>query len=1664
MANAPYGPLPPPAAPTRDAVVSPFGFGQAKAPPTPSLTPAADRLRAFYAPLFAPPKPGVDVQQEATQAAQKISPSPFLQNLGKSLTQGATALGGAADQFVAKQAQNVKDFVAGKLRVTPDDVVKGLGSTALGAIKTTGSLAQGFNQGILRIGKSGAEAVLPGYKQAVMPKVVAQDLNEQAAQDQITKMSKSDPNSEYKAVPDPVNPNLFHIVSQPKSDLLNSLTGSPTLESYQDAFHAIDLWSKTKGATDHEAKTAAGFGVLGMMFADNPLIGPEGEAAKGIALSTKGIDALTKASTEDAAKTILQKEAPHLSEDLVNFLAPAYQGAKTPEEVKNITAMANRAAEQAAMKTGPQREIAPLAEDRIGEPNKMVGDNAVDNAAKDFTYEPTHEESFAQMADTAARPTETKIPEEVKAEAHVVPEDLKPLASEAKTYRSVEEFAASLSPEQTQAIHSAAGHETGNFADLADKGMKYTYKPTDEPITVYRGMPEGKTNLRHGDYVTLNKAEAKNYGPSVQQFTVPGNQLRVASKTSVPKSLIFYSDKPSTAVTDFYHAATQAEKVPLEAPKASTHQFSPNLVRALGAEKDPYRVLQIVQKEFPHLQGSMLDRVAERFTQLKNTQTIDSMLQAAKNLDERFAHESTPRVMLPRDGGEAIKETVPKPLRGLMTQDQKFTYVDALRRKFGAKVDDEGGRAAVTAEREYNRIWDAINQGTIEKHEELKLQHALITDAISQDPAAPLLKRYYAFGRSPSDSAYNLHEIHLRAVDRASKGRLSGVPVPETHATRLDTAIEEMGFHDFEHAQTALERLAELRTQAQEVKAEIKKLDPLVKEAKLLQTVLDDVAVIPQQHVSAIDKLAKPDLVRDTYKDISGANAGNRDLWRNFREFFGSKYEDAKKAILDPFDDAKGKFIDDIGTLSKDLKENVTNKYDIKRGSKESGLIQQFGEGKISKDEIVQQVGREKADQIEEAAAWFHHQYDSLIDSLNETRRRIYPNSPNKLIAKRKDYFRHFQEVGQDFQSALREFFETPSGIDPNLAGLSEFTQAKSRFLPFAQERKGDKTVVDAVGGFLDYAPMWSYAQNIDPQIQSFRYLRRKIAESAPRAGEDMKLPNGKTFKHKGVENFLGFLDDFQRDLTGNTNPMDRWIQKRIPGGRKTIRAGRFLNSRMKANTVSTLSSAIAQATAIPAVIADTKLNAIKGMQRTLAGFFAKNEPMEASTFLKERYASRLHEDFPVSFKDKPITAASDEAKKGVNLVIGAIEEASTRMAWNSYYEKGLAKRVAEPIRYADEQTRLMAGGRGIGEVPLDQKALVTGFVAPFTLEVMNSWHWYADKVKAKEFWSTLVPFFAANYLFNEAMQDVRGSRVTYDPVNALIQGSQMLAHEWEAGNPLRGLLLAAGRQAGEVIQNVPAGQTFAAVIPDAAVQSVTGGIKKDELFGGQVTSRFGTPLIISNLLDPSQAFTRIFLPTGGRQVEKTFEAIKTLATGAAEDSKGHATYSVTPTPVNILQALAFGSGATPEAQKYFLQRNDLFTLKNRASAEGVQAAAQAEKEWAKIKDIKTKKGGDAAAAELQKTIKDNPALATKIVSIADDEAAGLNGNERLIKQFGVKDGSRAKYISDQLKKMKTGDEKAAYVKELASKKLLPAEVVDQITALISAPGNKKSFLGVPGL
>ncbi len=652
-----------------------------------------------------------------------------------------------------------------------------------------------------------------------------------------------------------------------------------------------------------------------------------------------------------------------------------------------------------------------------------------------------------------------------------------------------------------------------------------------------------------------------------------------------------------------------------------------------------------------------------------------------------------------------------------------------------------------------------------------------------------------------------------------------------------------------------------------------------------------------KQAAQTLGKLA------DELQDVSGWMAYTYDVHRVFKEVFGKHYGKARTLLLAPFDRAKGAFIDDQRKWLNDLWRVIVKKYGIKAGSKESADLQRYGEGKMTPEALEAKYGKAKADKIKLADTWFRQAYGQLLDEVNKVRKEIYPNDPTKIIIPRENYYRHFQELAEGV-SGLLNIFDTPANISSSMALQSEYTKPNSRWLPFARHRKTDRTKYDAVGGFMNYLKYWAHATHIDPHIPAFRALARELVAQT----EDTK-------NEGSLNTFIKFLDNFANDLAGKTNPADRFWQELI--GRRMFRAITWVNNRIKANVVlGNISASLSQIAGVPIGIARTgPINATRGFGRSVAGILFGNEPMIKSNFIKERYFDD-YSKFDHGILKYP--------KRFAMWMMTVLDEVGTKYIWNCFYEQGLREGVSDPVAYADGLTRSVVAGRGIGEVPLVQKSKLVQLFAPFQLEAANYWHVVKDILHDRAF-GQLISLAVLDWLFNRSMELIGRQPILYDPIQATIDAVKELFDDDDKDKWYQKVSRAVGREAGEVLANLPLGDAIMGLYPEHGYKAI--GLPSRRQVFGKHAPRYGGGLpagLIGALFRSDKWYDpvlKIVPPFGGNQIRKTVEGVTVWNRGRDKDAKGRTKWRVEQTPKTLLQSILFGKYGTDAAQKFLDKR-----------------------------------------------------------------------------------------------------------------------------------------------
>ena len=761
-------------------------------------------------------------------------------------------------------------------------------------------------------------------------------------------------------------------------------------------------------------------------------------------------------------------------------------------------------------------------------------------------------------------------------------------------------------------------------------------------------------------------------------------------------------------------------------------------------------------------------------------------------------------------------------------------------------------------------------------------------------------------------------------------------------------------------------------SRSEEEKTAIKKaLDILLQkkianegEKTLIKDMDEAYKMFDTNHFYALTKEVAED-IKDNGKTVFSYK--QKDFFRNMREVFGKHYGIVKE-MIDDFNQSKGDMARSINERLADLYTTVVNGLEIKKGSKESAAVMWYGEGEKTPDlknandikllkkmgikdftnldpnikvkydgaRLENDFGHETAERIKKADKYFRKIYDEYIDALNAEIKRIYPYNADKLIKKRKNYYRHFSEITNSYASFL-DILRKNASIDPKLAGISPYTEPKSKWASIAQERKGNATKEDAVGGFLDYIPQAEYKLNIDRHISVIRMLANDLAE--------LKDGNG------DANNFIKYLNDFANDLAGKTTSnLDRFIID--AGGRKIVKGLSWVNNRVKANKVlGNMASAAKQVLnqANGFLVLDNPKNMLKGYADWFKGKINNDEKIlnryKESNFLTERFI----DDAFSKFEKRSLQSIC------ANL-LGITDEMGVRIIWNAAYDEALelnktGKENINPAQYADDAARNACGGRGIGEVPLIYKSQAAKLILPFQLEVQNNWKVIYDyfanrgisgeRIKpekdVKKKIAKAITFLIASWGLNWITESLTGSKGGMDIIGDIADGFRQGFEEKESDKMWGKLLRGAKRVTQNVAADVADNRLFSWIY--AAILEGFDEDYNDKLFNGNFYSngvnlpalqsimKIGKKMNEGDFVGAgAEAVTSFVTPYGGAQIDKTIRGLGDFARGGKykndiykkiskslsddkdyEGTDGEKKYDIKRNPVTFAKSAVFG-------------------------------------------------------------------------------------------------------------------------------------------------------------
>ena len=191
------------------------------------------------------------------------------------------------------------------------------------------------------------------------------------------------------------------------------------------------------------------------------------------------------------------------------------------------------------------------------------------------------------------------------------------------------------------------------------------------------------------------------------------------------------------------------------------------------------------------------------------------------------------------------------------------------------------------------------------------------------------------------------------------------------------------------------------------------------------------------------------------------------------------------------------------------------------------------------------------------------------------------------------------------------------------------------------------------------------------------------------------------------------------------------------------------------------------------------------------------------------------------------------------------------------------------------------------------------------------------------------------------------------------------------------------------------------------------------------VPDKFGNERSLGEKVSDIGKSTIGLIPAGS-QIKKTFEGTKSVIQEGSYDKGGRLQFKQGTSLGEKAQSVVFGKYASQEAKDYFA---------------GITVA---QKELERLNKLLP---GEANAI-MKEYKKKEPSLYRQVKRLKEDEKLGITDKDKKIRAMGVENQQRAKYILSRANKLKTREEKNAYISELRKKKIITDEVMKQLRKL----------------
>lgn len=606
----------------------------------------------------------------------------------------------------------------------------------------------------------------------------------------------------------------------------------------------------------------------------------------------------------------------------------------------------------------------------------------------------------------------------------------------------------------------------------------------------------------------------------------------------------------------------------------------------------------------------------------------------------------------------------------------------------------------------------------------------------------------------------------------------------------------------------------------------------------------------------------------------------------------------------------------------------------IKARSKESAAVQKYGEKQYvdsqgnkfeygDKELALEFPDVEIQNKIKNAANVLRNKYDSYIDQINE----VITSIGYDAIPKRKDYMRHFQELGDVFSKTGVPFNLNDmkaEDLPTDINGLTEMNKPGRNWFASAQKRFGEKTTYDAITGIDGYLEGAGNLIFHTQDIQNYRALSSLVRDTFGQTKGFDNLDNLtdeqvakriKEIQDNKLSKYAAWLDEQANSLAGKKGAIDRGTERIL--GRRGYQVLQLAKKQVGSNmTGLNVRSALTNFIAVTQAGAKTdKIALVKGIVSTINNTFNKDDFIYKSDFLTNRFGS-----------DMLSQKAWQKVSNAGQILMTASDYVSANIITRSKYFEGLQKGMTESqaMEYANDFASRIMGDRSQGATPEIFNSKTLGLVTQFQLEVNNQWQsmihdskmeFQQNSTESGKAKAVATLFFQMgqlavySHLIDEVFEKLTGSSAVFDPIDIIkkIFGLDEEDDDKEISERLE-------EAKDMILDQIP----FANLIsgggrfPIASALPIKELVSKKDQYGNEK----------SRLETLKEAAPYWILPTGYGQAKKTVQGIKTLVKGGdyKTNSKGEEVLRFPVENANVedyIKAGLFGKYALPLSKEY---------------------------------------------------------------------------------------------------------------------------------------------------